>query len=66
VISDRWYRDRISLTEKTSLIVTLDVPGPRVTGLPSGAPTNLYRQRSIVELVNRQSAAVAGIGQGIE
>jgi hypothetical protein len=47
--------------DPSTLIVTLDVPGPQQTGLPAGIPTNLYTQRSIIELVNKQTTAVTGI-----
>lgn len=48
-----------------SYIVTLDVPGPRQTGLPTDMPTTLYNQRSIITLVTKQTPIVTAIGQGI-
>jgi hypothetical protein len=48
-----------------SYIVTLDVPGPRQTGLPTNMPTTLYNQRSIITLVTKPTPAVTAIGQGI-
>ncbi len=49
--------------DPNSYIVTLDVPGPPQTSLPTDMPT-LYTQRSIITLVTKQNPAVTGIGQG--